>query len=136
MVTPAASKAVGATDATKNTAHLSVMDRWGGAAALTTTVNTSFGSCVVARGTGVLLNNEMDDFAVESRGAQQLPGLVQRRQQRHRPGEDPRLLDDSHPGLPARSPRADIDGGGEPRWLVRIVTTVLQALIPTCSTPR
>jgi len=32
--------------------------------ALTTTVNEPFGSCVVAQGTGVLLNDEMDDFAV------------------------------------------------------------------------
>ncbi len=47
----------------KNTSHLSVIDRDGNAVALTTTVNTSFGSCLVAKGTGVLLNNQMDDFA-------------------------------------------------------------------------
>jgi gamma-glutamyltranspeptidase/glutathione hydrolase len=46
----------------KHTTHLSVVDREGNVVALTTTVNTLFGSCVVARGTGVLLNNEMDDF--------------------------------------------------------------------------
>ena len=31
---------------------------------MTTTVNYSFGSGIVARGTGILLNDEMDDFAV------------------------------------------------------------------------
>jgi gamma-glutamyltranspeptidase/glutathione hydrolase len=47
----------------KNTTHLSVVDRAGNVVALTTTVNTLFGSCVVAQGTGIVLNNEMDDFA-------------------------------------------------------------------------
>lgn len=51
--------------AKKNTAHLSVIDRHGNAVALTTTVNYWFGSCLVARGTGVLLNDEMDDFAAQ-----------------------------------------------------------------------
>jgi gamma-glutamyltranspeptidase/glutathione hydrolase len=50
-------------DAKKNTTHISVLDRDGNAVAMTTTVNYGFGSCVVAKGTGVLLNNEMDDFA-------------------------------------------------------------------------
>ena len=47
----------------KNTTHISVIDRAGNAVALTTTVNYGFGSCLVAPGTGVLLNDEMDDFA-------------------------------------------------------------------------
>jgi gamma-glutamyltranspeptidase/glutathione hydrolase len=49
----------------KNTTHLSVIDKDGNAVALTTTINYAFGSCVVARGTGVLLNDEMDDFAAQ-----------------------------------------------------------------------
>jgi gamma-glutamyltranspeptidase / glutathione hydrolase len=44
------------------TTHLSVVDAAGNAVALTTTVNFSFGSCVVVPGTGILLNDEMDDF--------------------------------------------------------------------------
>jgi gamma-glutamyltranspeptidase / glutathione hydrolase len=47
-----------------NTTHISVVDARGNAVALTTTVNEPFGSCAVAQGTGVLLNDEMDDFAV------------------------------------------------------------------------
>jgi len=49
----------------KNTTHVSVLDRAGNAVALTTTLNGPFGSCVVAHGTGILLNNQMDDFAAQ-----------------------------------------------------------------------
>jgi gamma-glutamyltranspeptidase / glutathione hydrolase len=45
------------------TAHLSVADAAGNAVAITQTINTPYGSLVVAPGTGVVLNNEMDDFA-------------------------------------------------------------------------
>lgn len=47
----------------KHTTHLSVLDRSGNAVAMTTTINDGFGSCVVVPGTGILLNDEMDDFA-------------------------------------------------------------------------
>lgn len=47
----------------KNTTHISVIDKDGNAVALTTTVNYGFGSCLVAKGTGVLLNDQMDDFS-------------------------------------------------------------------------
>ena len=46
------------------TAHLSVTDGKGGAVALTMTINTSYGSGITVPGTGIILNNEMDDFAV------------------------------------------------------------------------
>jgi gamma-glutamyltranspeptidase/glutathione hydrolase len=46
-----------------HTTHISVVDAEGNAVGLTTTVNAPFGSCVVAQGTGVVLNDEMDDFA-------------------------------------------------------------------------
>jgi gamma-glutamyltranspeptidase/glutathione hydrolase len=49
----------------KNTTHISVIDKDGNAVALTTTVNYYFGSCLVAKGTGILLNDEMDDFAAQ-----------------------------------------------------------------------
>ncbi|MEN8161756.1 MAG: gamma-glutamyltransferase, partial [Myxococcota bacterium] len=45
------------------TAHLSVADASGNAVAITETINLPYGSWVMAPGTGVLLNNEMDDFA-------------------------------------------------------------------------
>jgi gamma-glutamyltranspeptidase/glutathione hydrolase len=60
----------------RHTTHISVVDRHGGAVALTTTLNTWYGSKVVADGTGVLLNNEMDDFTVRP-GEPNFFGLVQ-----------------------------------------------------------
>jgi gamma-glutamyltranspeptidase/glutathione hydrolase len=44
------------------TTHLAVIDAAGNAVSLTSTVNHRFGSCVVVPGTGILLNDEMDDF--------------------------------------------------------------------------
>ncbi len=47
------------------TTHYSVVDQWGNAVANTYTLNFSYGSGIVAQGTGVLLNNEMDDFSAK-----------------------------------------------------------------------
>lgn len=47
-----------------DTSHLSVVDQAGNAVSLTFTVNLGFGAQVVAAGTGIVLNNEMDDFAI------------------------------------------------------------------------
>ena len=46
-----------------DTTHLSVVDKDGNAVGMTTTVNYSWGSCIVAKGTGIIWNDEMDDFA-------------------------------------------------------------------------
>jgi gamma-glutamyltranspeptidase/glutathione hydrolase len=45
------------------TTHLSVVDAYGNAVAMTTTLNSSFGSKVMVKGAGFFLNNEMDDFS-------------------------------------------------------------------------
>jgi gamma-glutamyltranspeptidase/glutathione hydrolase len=63
------SKAVPATPAGKiestSTTHLSVIDKHGNAVATTQTVNLYFGSGVLVSGTGIMLNNEMDDFSAQ-----------------------------------------------------------------------
>ena len=46
------------------TTHLSVTDKYGNAVAITATINTPYGSGITVPGTGIVLNNEMDDFAV------------------------------------------------------------------------
>ena len=46
------------------TAHLSVTDAQGNAVAITMTINTSYGSGITVPGTGIILNNEMDDFSI------------------------------------------------------------------------
>ena len=72
----------------KNTTHISVIDKDGNAAALTTTINYYFGSCVVAKGTGVLLNDEMDDFAAQP-GTPNVFGLVMGEANAIAPGKIP-----------------------------------------------
>jgi gamma-glutamyltranspeptidase/glutathione hydrolase len=49
----------------EETTHLSIVDQWGNAVAVTTTLNGSYGSKTVVGGAGFLLNNEMDDFSVK-----------------------------------------------------------------------
>ncbi|MGB6538186.1 MAG: gamma-glutamyltransferase [Xanthobacteraceae bacterium] len=49
----------------RNTTHFSVTDRFGNAVSNTYTLNFSYGLGLVAEGTGILLNNELDDFAVK-----------------------------------------------------------------------
>lgn len=49
---------------TRHTTHLTAVDAQGNWVAITQTVNTSFGSKVIVPGTGVVLNNEMDDFSI------------------------------------------------------------------------
>jgi gamma-glutamyltranspeptidase/glutathione hydrolase len=49
----------------EETTHLSVVDQWGNAVSVTTTLNGGFGSYTVVGGAGFLLNNEMDDFSVK-----------------------------------------------------------------------
>lgn len=59
----------------RDTLHFSVADSRGGAVALSTTLNSLYGAALVAPGTGVLLNNEIDDFAL-SKGVANQFGLV------------------------------------------------------------
>ena len=59
-----------------HTTHFSVVDAAGNAVALTTTINSGFGSAATVTGAGFLLNNEMDDFAAKP-GAPNQYGLVQ-----------------------------------------------------------
>lgn len=48
----------------KHTTHVAVADREGNWVAMTQTINTGYGAKVIVPGTGVVLNNEMDDFAI------------------------------------------------------------------------
>ncbi|MGV3539614.1 MAG: gamma-glutamyltransferase [Rufibacter sp.] len=57
------------------TTHYSIVDRWGNAASITTTLNGDYGSSVVVEGAGFLLNNEMDDFSAKP-GVPNMFGLV------------------------------------------------------------
>src|ERR1041385_605416 len=60
----------------EDTTHFTVVDAEGNAVANTYTLNNSYGSAAVAQGTGMLLNDEMDDFAAKP-GTPNLYGLIQ-----------------------------------------------------------
>ena len=71
-----------------NTTHYSIADRWGNAVSVTYTLNDWFGAKVTVPGTGVLLNNEMDDFTVKI-GVPNIYGLVQGEANAIAPGKRP-----------------------------------------------
>src|SRR5471032_1678030 len=106
-----------------NTTHYSVIDRDGNAVANTYTLNFSYGLGLVADGTGVLLNNELDDFSAKP-GASNAFGLVGFSANLPGPGKRPLssmtptiVLKDGKPFLVTGSP------GGS-----RIITAVLQVI--------
>ena len=108
----------------RNTTHFSVVDRFGNAVANTYTLNFSYGVGLVAEGTGVLLNNELDDFAAKA-DAPNAYGLVGAEANAPGPGKRPLssmtptvVLKDGKPFLVTGSP------GGS-----RITTTVLQIIV-------
>ncbi len=71
-----------------DTTHYSIVDRLGNAVAVTYTLNGLFGSRVVVHGTGVLLNNEMDDFTAKAGVANKF-GLAQGAKNSIAPGKRP-----------------------------------------------
>jgi gamma-glutamyltranspeptidase/glutathione hydrolase len=106
------------------TTHVSAVDGEGGAATLTYTLNGLFGAGVMAPGTGVLLNDEMDDFTTKP-GVPNMFDLVQGEKNAIEPGKRPLssmaptiVLRDGTPYLVLGSP------GGS-----RIITIVLETLL-------
>lgn len=78
------------------TTHYSVVDRWGNAASVTTTINSGFGNAVTVTDAGFLLNNEMDDFAA-SPGQPNQFGLVEGENNAIVPGK--RMLSSMTPSI-------------------------------------
>jgi gamma-glutamyltranspeptidase/glutathione hydrolase len=106
------------------TTHFSVCDDRGNMAAITTTLNTSYGSKLVVSGAGFLLNNEMDDFSIKP-GYPNTYGLVGAEANKIEPGK--RMLSSMSPTLVFKD--------GKPLLILgspggsRIITTVAQAII-------
>lgn len=71
-----------------NTTHYSIVDKWGNAVSVTYTLNNWFGAGVMASKTGVILNDEMDDFTVKV-GVPNMYGLVQGEANAIAPGKTP-----------------------------------------------
>ena len=109
-----------------NTTHYSVIDQSGNAVANTYTLNFPYGMGLIPEGTGVLMNNEMDDFTAAP-GASNAFGLVGFEANLPGPGKRPLssmsptiVLKDGKPVLVTGSP------GGS-----RIISTVLQVIVNT-----
>ncbi len=108
-----------------NTTHYSIVDKAGNAVSVTYTLNDWFGAKVTVPGTGVLLNNEMDDFTVKI-GVPNLYGLVQGEANAIAPGKRP---------LSSMSPTIVSNAEGKPVMVVgtpggsRIITAVLHTII-------
>jgi gamma-glutamyltranspeptidase/glutathione hydrolase len=98
----------------ENTTHFSVADGRGGWVSCTATLNTSFGSWVVLPGTGVVLNNEMDDFTAKP-GSPNVYGLIQSEANAIAPGKRP--LSSMTPTLVALPA---VQNGAEPRIMAAI----------------
>jgi gamma-glutamyltranspeptidase/glutathione hydrolase len=106
------------------TTHFSVMDKNGNVVSTTYTLNLNFGSGMVARGTGVLLNNEMDDFSVKP-GVPNAFGLVGGQANAIEAGKRP--LSSMTPVIAFKNGKPWI-ATGSPGGS-RIITTVLQNLV-------
>jgi gamma-glutamyltranspeptidase / glutathione hydrolase len=106
------------------TTHYSIIDKDGNAVAVTYTLNGSYGAGVVAPGTGILLNNEMDDFTAKP-GVPNLYGLVQGEANAIAPKKTP--LSSMSPTIIAKD--------GKPFMVIgspggsRIITITLEAII-------
>jgi len=107
-----------------NTTHYSIVDDQGNAVAVTYTLNDWFGAGMVAGDTGVLLNDEMDDFTAKVGAANQF-GLVQGEKNEIAPGKTP---------LSSMAPTI-VEKDGEPLLVVgtpggsRIITVVMETIL-------
>jgi gamma-glutamyltranspeptidase/glutathione hydrolase len=106
-----------------DTTHFSIVDKQGNRVSATLSINYPFGSCFVAKGTGVLLNDEMDDFSAKP-GAPNAYGLVGSHANAIEPRK--RMLSSMTPTMVETHNRIAIVGtpGGS-----RIITMVLLAIL-------
>src|SRR5439155_1582191 len=106
------------------TAHVSVVDAAGNAAAITTTINTAFGAGIMVPGTGIILNNEMDDFALAP-GVPNAFGLVGAAANALAPRKRPQSSMSPTVVLAGRRPALVAGGSGGPT----IISGILQVLL-------
>ncbi len=108
----------------KHTTHFSVADNQGNWVACTATINTSFGSKVVIPGTGVTMNNQMDDFSAQS-GTPNYFGLIGGEANAIAPGKRP--LSSMSPTIVLKDgqPIISLGAAGGPK----IISAVLQELV-------
>jgi gamma-glutamyltranspeptidase/glutathione hydrolase len=111
----------------KHTTHFSVADAEGNWVACTATINTSFGSKVVIPGTGVVMNNEMDDFSIQP-GISNYFGLIGKDANCVQPGKRP--LSCMSPTLVFKDgkPIISIGAAGGPKIISQVVLELVSLL--------
>jgi gamma-glutamyltranspeptidase / glutathione hydrolase len=107
-----------------NTTHFSIVDRFGNAVANTYTLNFNYGLGLVADGTGIVLNNELDDFAAKP-GVPNAFGLTGGRA--NEPGANKRPLSSMSPTIVLKHGKPVLVTGAPGGS--RIITTVLQVIL-------
>ena len=108
------------------TTHFSVLDRFGNAVACTLSVNTRFGSKILVPKTGIVLNNEIDDFAIHPSG--NVYGLVGSDANSLQPKKRP--LSSMTPTIILQGDRPEmiVGGAGGPRIITAALQTILNVL--------
>lgn len=111
----------------KHTTHISAADAEGNWVAITTTLNTSFGSKVVIPGTGVLMNNQMDDFSAQP-GKANAFGLVGAEANSIAPGKRP--LSSMSPTIVLKNnePVMTLGAAGGPTIISQVLQTIVNHL--------
>lgn len=110
-----------------HTTHFCVVDEFGNAASVTATVNTPFATCITVPGTGILLNNEMDDFVTEP-GKANFFGLVGKAVNEIEPGKKP--LSSMSPTIVLKDGQPYIlaGGAGGPRIISATLLTIVNSI--------
>ncbi len=111
----------------KHTTHLCTADGEGNWVSMTMTVNTSFGSKVVIPGTGIVMNNEMDDFSAQP-GAPNFFGLVGAEANAIAPGKRP--LSSMSPTIVLKEgqPILAVGAAGGPTIISQVLLTTINCL--------
>lgn len=111
----------------KHTTHFSTADTEGWWVACTATVNTTFGSGVVIPGTGIVMNNEMDDFSAQP-GAPNVFGLIGAEANAIAPGKRP--LSSMSPTIVLRDgkPIFTVGAAGGPTIITQVVLAIIQVV--------
>ncbi|MFQ5902892.1 MAG: gamma-glutamyltransferase [Candidatus Binatia bacterium] len=109
------------------TTHFGVLDRFGNAVSCSLTINTRFGSKILIPGTGVILNNEMDDFSIHP-GVPNIYGLIGTKANSIQPKKRP--LSSMTPTIILRDdrPALIVGASGGPRIISATLQTILNVL--------
>lgn len=112
---------------TGGTTHFSVIDRFGNAVAVTQSVNTRFGSKLLVRKAGIVLNNEMDDFAIHSEMGN-VYGLIGNQANSLQPGKRPLSSMSPTIVLSEGGPELVVGAAGGPRIISATLQTILNVV--------